>query len=409
MSIFLAAPRASVESIYPYSSGQDSGLSNEQHVRSTDSQGCNRIAKKMDIAQVEVQLPLPRSWDPYVMQEVELVDGGCAEGSALSGSSQDTTTWSKDGQLLVQIDRDVYLFLRDQADIDAAVRAFARGILGFRHVHVEVHCPRTLRTFCDALAREAFAPQVINKFRSLKLVLSTSLRSTPDDVSVAFRSLTDLKHAQLLLPAFHRRGLCLPHKQPIGSLTTESFTIRSLRGPAPPLVNLSVNTTLEDEKALCASINRLFEHSLVRLRILRQYEPCAKHTGPSPARTCFLLYLPHLVYLELRDTALLRDSGLGQVDLISQAPWIHYAPRNLPKLKLLLWAPPWHQYLEYAPRIYAQSIAAYQEDLSLVLRPVHLVMCESQTEGFLSYPLPDGTYRHGRESSVYVDEDGWRR
>ena len=55
-----------------------------------------------------------------------------------------------------------------------------------------------------------------------------------------------------------------------------------------------------------------------------------------------------------------------------------------------------------------EAIEIYQADLTAVLRPESLIICESQTEGFISYRLLDGTYLHNRQSPVYVDEHTWR-
>ena len=80
----------------------------------------------------------------------------------------------------------------------------------------------------------------------------------------------------------------------------------------------------------------------------------------------------------------------------------------LPKLSTLVWAPPWYNFYDYAPVQYTEAVAAYQQDLAVVLGPVTLVMCVSRAEGIASYPYVDEAGYHEHMERLFLDEDEWK-
>ena len=242
-------------------------------------------------------------WPRYALVHCQMTGVNCHSDGPCTQDFEQSPSWSEEAQLLVQVGCDVYVSFKDERDVYAVARAFTRGIQAVTRIHLTLLSPEALRAFCFAVARQTFPIQAVGKIHSFNLVLTNHIKSTPNDMAYALSALTDVNHALLLLPRFLSDPLQLSDEQTIRSLTTESITLKSIRGPAPHLFNLSINARLEEEPELYTSINRLFGKSLVRLRILRHYEPYATYKGPSPARMFLLLDLPHLEYLEVRDTA----------------------------------------------------------------------------------------------------------
>ncbi|KAM5538759.1 hypothetical protein V8D89_007481 [Ganoderma adspersum] len=326
-----------------------------------------------------------------------------------SSCAEETPVFSEEGKLLVQIGRDVFVSVREERDVVCLGRTLS-GLPPFSRIQLEVHHPTGLRALSSAVEFGWLSQENVAKIQVFKVDIAATLNSTPDDLATVFRPLAHVRDIQLFFPTIPAGSIHLWHKQTVHSLIAESCTLHSLRCPAPSLRCLSITIRLEEQDGIYPVVTRLFRNSLTKLRVLRRQEPGATFTRSSPARIGLFLDLPHLEYLEVRDLATFSDSGLlGEIDTLSASQLMATAVKcYLPKLSTLVWAPPWYNFYDYAPAKYTEAVAAYQQDLAVVLGPVTLVMCVSRAEGIASYPYVDEAGYHEHMEKLFLDEDEWK-
>ncbi|KAI1785408.1 hypothetical protein LXA43DRAFT_1100328 [Ganoderma leucocontextum] len=151
-------------------------------------------------------------------------------------------------------------------------------------------------------------------------------------------------------------------------------------------------------------ISALFGSTLRCLRVLRYF--ARVYTCQSPARICAALQMHRLEYLEVRDTALMDDTGLLEVDTLAEGMLVA-ATIHLPALETLVWEPAWRSAYFDRIRDFEWAFRRFQCHLLAVLEPITLHLCVSDTRALMSFS-EEGRSWYVSEELVDVDRDEWK-